>query len=423
MPSLNVQIFLGAFVGVIAGWLLGHHTFAPSISVPALLTFEIIGRIFINLLKMTVVPLVFTSMVCGVVNLQGPQAKRIWVTMLGYFTLTTLLASLTGLVAANILKPGANLDIHLFQDKLNAFQSPATLSVMDLITSFINSLLVNPIAAMASGNVLGIITFAILLGIALMVLGSKAATVTKAIQELFDVTMLIVGWIMRLAPLGIMGLLANLVASQNVQLLSTVSQFIFLVLGTTLLHGVVTLPLILWVITRVSPLKFFSAMRESLITAMSTSSSNATLPANLRCVENNLKIDKSIAGFVLPIGATVNMDGTALYEAMAALFVANLCGIQLDLIHQIIVMLTAMLASVGAPGIPSAGMVTMIMVLQAVGLPAEAVAILLPIDRLLDTVRTAVNVEGDAVGACIVQRIVTKKPLEIASNQAKVSHR
>jgi len=257
---------------------------------------------------------------------------------------------------------------------------------------------------MSQNNILGVVVFAIFLGIAIIVLGEKNQTVLKVINELFEITMTIVRWIMRLAPLGILGLLTTLVAQANITLLYVLSKYILVVVGTTLFHGLITLPVILWLITRTSPWKFFLAMKEALITAFSTSSSSATLPVSLRCITENLKIDQNLARFVLPVGATLNMDGTAMYEAMAALFVANLCGAHLGLMAQIVVVLTAMMASIGAPGIPSAGMVTMIMVLQSVGLPAQAVGILIAIDRPLDTIRTVVNVEGDCIGACVVQK-------------------
>jgi Na+/H+-dicarboxylate symporter len=215
-----------------------------------------------------------------------------------------------------------------------------------------------------------------------------------------------VGWVMRLAPLGIFALLAKLLATQNMLILASLGHFVGVVLGVTLLHGFVILPLMLWVIGKVSPWRFFIGAREALITAFATSSSSATMPVTLRCAEQNLGIKPSIAGFVIPLGTTANMDGTALYEAMAALFIANLTGVELDLTQQLIVFFTSMLAAIGAPGIPSAGMVTMVMVLQSVGLPAEAIAILLPIDRVLDTFRTMVNVEGDMIISLMVQRLV-----------------
>lgn len=406
--TLNTQILFGALIGIMAGFILSHSFLPLQVTVPLLYIFNTIGHLFINLLKMILIPLIFSSIVSGITNLQGSSnANRIWPTLLIYSLTTSFLAAATGLLAVNIFKPGANLNIHLFQEHMSHFQAQS-MTLADFGKSFIDGLLTNPIAAMAQNNILGTVAFAAFVGVALNVGNGfkQFPTIIKLIHESFEITMIIIGWIMRLAPLGIMGLLANLVASESTSLLPTLGQYIALVMGTTLFHGIITLPLILWLIGHVSPWTFFDSMKDAFITAFSTSSSTATLPVSLRCVSKNLKVDKHITGFVLPIGATLNMDGTALYEAMAALFVANLCGIQLSFLHQTIVVLTAMIASVGAPGIPSAGMVTLIMVLQSVGLPAEAVAILIPIDRPLDTLRTVVNVEGDAVGACVVQKFM-----------------
>ncbi|HQM87187.1 MAG TPA: dicarboxylate/amino acid:cation symporter, partial [Methylotenera sp.] len=186
----------------------------------------------------------------------------------------------------------------------------------------------------------------------------------------------------------------------------TLAKFVAVVIGTLLVHGLVVLPLVLFIVTKKTPLWFWRGAREALITAFATSSSAATLPITMRNATQHLHVKPEIAGFVLPLGATINMDGTALYEAVAALFIANLVGIELSFAQQLIVFMTSMIAAMGAPGIPSAGMVTMVMVLQSVGLPAEAIAILLPIDRLLDTLRTTVNVQGDMVGSLVVQKLV-----------------
>ena len=295
----------------------------------------------------------------------------------------------------------------MFKESLSQF-STQNLTLSQFVKMFFTDLFMNPLTAMAAGKVLPTVIFAILLGIALVVSKEKNGAIPKFLNELFDLTMLIVGWIMRLAPVGIMALLLQLTATQNISLLKAVGRFVCVVMATTLLHGSVTLPLILYSLTGMTPKIFFKGARDALITAFSTSSSSATLPVTIQCVEKNLKVNKDVAGFVLPLGATVNMDGTALYEAVAAIFVANLTGVHLNIVQQVIVFFMAILASIGAPGIPSAGMVTMIMVLQAVGLPAEAVAILIPVDRFLDTIRTAVNVEGDMVGAVIVERYAGK---------------
>jgi len=282
------------------------------------------------------------------------------------------------------------------------------MTLADFALSFFHGLFVNPFAALAQGNVLAIVIFALFLGIALVMGGERYRNILALLQEGLELTLRIVGWIMRLAPIGIMALLTKLVATQDATLLASMGKFVAVVIGSTLLHGAVVLPLLLWLVTRVSPLHFWHGAREALVTAFATSSSSATLPVTLRCVQQHLHVKPEIAGFVIPLGATVNMDGTALYEAAAALFIANLAGIELNHLQQLIVCFTAMIAAIGAPGIPSAGMVTMVMVLQSVGLPAEAIAILLPIDRLLDAFRTAVNVEGDMVGSLIVQKLVSR---------------
>jgi Na+/H+-dicarboxylate symporter len=216
--------------------------------------------------------------------------------------------------------------------------------------------------------------------------------------------MMLVGWLMKLAPIGILALLAKLIAKEDLSVLSRLAEFAAVVTGTTLFHGIVVLPLLLWIFGKMSPWTFFKGARLALVTAFATSSSSATMPLSMKCAQENLGVRPQISGFVIPLGSHLNMDGTALYEAAAALFVANLIGLDLHLGQQIIVCLTAMIASLGAPGIPSAGMVTMIMVLQSVGLPAEAIAILLPIDRILDTVRTVVNVQGDMMVSVVVDR-------------------
>jgi Na+/H+-dicarboxylate symporter len=333
---------------------------------------------------------------------------KVWKATLVFFLLSMTLAVLLGLTAANIVRPGEGLQLAMFQDDMQKFQA-GHMPLTEFIAQLLHSLFQNPMTALAQGNVLAVVVFALLLGIAMVVGGERYANILILLQELLELMLMLVGWITRLAPLGIMGLLVKLAATQDMALLATLVEFIVVVVGTTLLHGVVVLPLILYLITGMMPLKFWRGAREALITAFATSSSSATLPVTLRCVEQHLHVKRDIAGFVIPLGATLNMDGTALYEAVAALFVANLVGIELNLAQQAIVFLTAMLAAMGAPGIPSAGMVTMVVVLQAVGLPAEAIAILLPVDRLLDTFRTAVNVEGDMVGSLVVQKWVREE--------------
>ena len=408
--SLNRQILAGAAVGIILGLILQALGQSNSFAGTTIYMCDLAGRVFIDLLKMILIPLVFTSITLGIINLKAhAQMGRVWKITLIYFLCTPALAVILGLILANVFRPGAGVEIHMFQDAVMSFKNMEQMTFPQFFKSFLSSLFMNPIAAMAKGEILAVVIFAIILGMAVIRLNEKAKTVQQFLNEVFDIVMLIVSWIMVIAPVGIMALLAKLIATQNVDVLQALWKFILVVAGGTLFHGIVVLPAILYFFTGIKPLYFFTQMKEALITAFSTSSSSATMPVTLRCVEDNLKVDKNIAGFVVPLGTTVNMDGTALYEAMAAIFVANLVGIELNLVQQIVVFFMAILASIGAPGIPSAGMVTMIMVLQSVGLPAEAIAILLPIDRPLDAIRTMVNVEGDAIGSLIVQKYSSQR--------------
>lgn len=405
MPSLNLQILIAAVLGVLAGWLLGLQPEQAPLREGVLYAAGLVGSVFIGLLKMVLIPLIFSSIVLGVANLRAhAQIHRVWVTTLVYFTATSALAMLLALGAANYFAPGAGLSLDSFAAALEGFEA-RQLTLPEFFQHFFANLFQNPFAAFADGSILAVVMFALFLGVALVAGGDRHEPTLRLLEDLLALLMRMIGWIMRLAPLGILALLTRLVATQDIGLLGAVAGFVVLIFATTLVHGAVVLPGVLYLVARRSPLWFWRGAREALITAFATSSSSATLPVSLRCAQDNLGVRPQIAGFVLPLGATMNMDGTALYEAAAALFVANLVGIELSLAQQMVVFFTAMVASTGAPGIPSAGMVTMVMVLQAVGLPAEAVAILLPIDRLLDTVRTAVNVEGDLIGSLVVERL------------------
>ena len=402
--SLNTQIFIGALAGICFGLLMATHKDVAAAHTGIYLS-GLIGGVFVDLLKMVMVPLVFTSIVVGIANLRAHhQIHRVWITTLIFSAVTMTLSVIIGITSANLFTPGKGLNLEMFHDAIHGV-SAVQMTLGEFLAKFLNSLFMNPFAALAQGNIIAIVMFSLFMGIALVVGGERYRNVLNLLQELFELSLRIVSWIMVIAPIGIMALLAKLMATQDAALLGTLLKFVVVILGTTLFHGLIVLPLILYIVTRMSPLKFFRGAREALVTAFATSSSSATMPVTMRCTEQHLHVSPSITGFVVPLGAHLNMDGTALYEAAAALFVANLAGIELNLLQQCLVCFTAMIASVGAPGIPSAGMVTMMMVLQSVGLPVEAVAILLPVDRILDTVRTVVNVEGDMVGCLVVQRL------------------
>lgn len=408
-PSLNTQILLGAVFGILIGLALVSVGKDSAITQTSLYAANLIGTFFIDLLKMVLIPLVFTSITVGVANLQAhKQIHRVWISTLSFFVFSMSVAIVVGLMANAIFETGKGLHLEMFQNAMANFaakqQTPS-----DFFTSFLHGLFMNPFAALAQGDVLAVLIFALFLGVALVIGGERYKNILVLLQEFLELVMQMVRWIMMIAPFGIMALLVKLMVTQDLALLGTLGKFAAVVSGSLLFHGVVLLPLILYLVTGMTPWRFWRGAREALVTAFATSSSSATLPITLRCVEHNLHVRKEIAQFVIPLGATINMDGTALYEATAALFVANLVGIDLNLTQQLIVFFTAMFAAIGAPGIPSAGMVTMVMVLQSVGLPAEAIAILLPIDRLLDTLRTAANVEGDMIGSLVVQKLVYSK--------------
>lgn len=406
LPSLNAQILLGAIFGIAGGLYLQTLDASGGTVQSSLYAADLLGTLFIDLLKMILIPLVFCSISVGIANLrQQQQMHRVWVTTLLFFVGSMSIAIALALMAGNYFKPGSGLHLAMFEHAMQSFEAKQ-LPLPEFIAHFLHGLFVNPFTALAQSNVLAVVMFALILGVALVVGGERFNNIRELLQEVLEITMMIVTWVMHLAPLGIMALLIKLVAVQDVAMLGTLLKFVAVVVGTLLLHGVVLLPLILYLVTGKSPLWFWRGAREALVTAFATSSSSATLPVTLRCAGNHLQVKPEIAGFVIPLGATINMDGTALYEAAAALFIANLVGVELSFVQQLIVFFTAMIAAMGAPGIPSAGMVTMVLVLQSVGLPVEAIAILLPIDRLLDTLRTTVNVEGDMVGSLVVQKFV-----------------
>ncbi len=400
--SLNTQILVAAILGVAFGFLLLQFPETQFLA-GSLYGLGIASSIFIGLLKMLLIPLIFSSIVVGVSNLQaGGQLSRTWKITLACCVTTTTLALILGLVCAHVFKVGQGVDIVMFQDAMNQHQTPDTLTPGSFFTNFIQNTLINPFKAFSEGNVLAVVVFSLFLGVALVKGGEKFKSVRKLSQQFFDIMMMMIGWVMKLAPLGIFALLAKLIATEDISVLSRLAEFAAVVTGTTIFHGAVVLPLLLWVFGKMNPITFFKGTRAALITAFATSSSSATMPLSMKCAQENLGVRPQTAGFVIPLGTQLNMDGTALYEAAAALFIANLMGLDLTIGQQLIVCATAMIASLGAPGIPSAGMVTMIMVLQSVGLPAEAIAILLPIDRLLDTVRTVVNVQGDMMISVVV---------------------
>ncbi len=399
--SLNWQILLGGTLGVIFGLV-------PNSQIASV---HIVGLLFISMLKMLIAPMILLAIAHAIAQMGAAKdLGRIGALTLILYIGTMVLAIATGLVLVNLFEPGAGSALRetLFFQEAAATQGPALaqdLSLQEFLLQTVYQILANPFESLTQGRILPIVVFAILLGVALLQIGPSARSFVDMLGAGYRAVMRIIGWFIRLAPVGIFALIGHLVASVPFEnLVKYLGEFVLVVILGILIHAFVTLPLVARFLAGTRPGQLFRGIREALVVAFSTSSSAATLPITTRCVEENLDVPPTVSSFVLPLGATVNMDGTALYEAVAALFVAALYGIELGVGAQLVIFLVAMVTAIGAPGIPSAGMVTMVVVLESVGLPTEAVGLLITIDRFLDTFRTMVNVEGDAVVSLCVAR-------------------
>jgi Na+/H+-dicarboxylate symporter len=359
-----------------------------------------LGDLFLRLLKMVIIPLIFTSLVDGVAGLGDARSVgRIGGRTMIYYTCTTAAAIVVGMTAVNIIRPGQGLELAGTMALPEGFSTTGQ-SLSEFLIRMVPD---NVMGAMAQGQVLPVITFALLFGLFLARMdGEGPAAVLRVVKGVLEVIQALTLGVVKLAPIGIFALLAREIAHSGVKIFGDLGLY-FLTVGVGLaFHAMVTLPLILWLVARRSPFAYFRAGSPALATAFSTASSSATLPLTMECAEHRAGVDKGVASFVLPLGATVNMDGTALYEAVAALTIAQMYGIDLGLGQQAIVLLTALLASVGAAGIPMAGLVMLVVVLEAVGLPLAGIATIIAVDRVLDMLRTATNVWSDLVGTAVV---------------------
>jgi len=368
--------------------------------------FKRLGGLFLRLLKMVAVPLIVTSLASGVLGLGGTKSLgRMFSRTLGYYLATSMLAIITGLVMVNLVRPGLGENglTHTGSDEHVAAEG-----LGEVLFSQIEAMIPeNPFAALVEPNFLSIIAFTIGFSIFAMLAGGEiASAVRRAAETAFAVMMAMTTAIIRLAPAGVLFLMASVTATQGLAVFRSLAFYMVAVALALGFHAVVTLPAIVWFFARRNPLTYAKAMSPALLTAFSSASSNGTLPLTLSCVEHRAGVRNRTASFVLPLGATINMDGTALYEAVAVLFIAQLhFGEMLPLSQQIVVAITALLASVGAAGIPHAGLVMMAIILQAVGLPAESQGIILAVDRILDMMRTSVNVWSDSCGCAVVDAL------------------
>lgn len=364
---------------------------------------KVIGDFFLRMLKMVTVPLILTSLITGVTGLGASgNFGKMFRRTLTYYLCTSMLAIATGLVLVNVIEPGRGA---ILPGGGNAIERPDQ-SILEIIHAQLLRLFpTNPLASIANGEFLSIISFAILLGLFINAVGGEHG---KRLKELFEaffaVMMRMTGWVISLAPIGVAAFMIYATATQGLGVFQTLAWYMATVFFALVFHAVVILPLVVRVFAKRSPLEFARHMSPALLTAFSTASSNATLPLTMNCVEKRAGVSNGTSSFVLPLGATINMDGTALYEVVAVLFIAQATpGFDLSLAQQITVAFTALIASVGAAGIPHAGLVMMAIVLQAVGLPLEAQGIIIAVDRILDMCRTSVNVWSDSCGCAVVE--------------------
>lgn len=414
--GLTARIVIGMSLGIFVGLLLqmlmpnGSDLVIPlglfDLSIRGLFVegiFEVIGQIFIASLKMLVVPLVFVSLICGTCSLQDTtKLGRIGGKAISLYLLTTAIAISFAMFAAFMISPGEG--VNMSSDTTFAAKEAPSLAQV-----FIQMFPSNPFAAFAQGNMLQVIVFALLFGIAIALSGESGSRIASLFEDLNVVIMRLVTILMNLAPYGVFCLLAKLFTDLELSTIKNLLAYFATVFGVLVIHGLVTYPVILKTLTGLNPLKFLRKMNDAIIFAFSTSSSNATIPVTMETATKKMGIRNSIASFTVPLGATINMDGTAIMQGVATVFIAQVFNVDLTLTDYLMVILTATLASIGTAGVPGVGLIMLAMVLEQVGLPVEGIALIIGVDRLLDMTRTAVNVTGD----CMVSTVVAKSEGEI----------
>ena len=361
------------------------------------------GDVFLRALKMLIIPLIVSSLISGIANIgSGANLGRLGLKTIGYYVTTSILAILTGQVLVNIIKPGIGADLRFSQKVEGLVETHRSLG--DTLIEMVPE---NIFQAFNNNDMLAIIFFAVLFGFFVTRVGEENRNIMKkAFNAIFDVMMKITMFVIRFTPFGIFGIVAKVVSEQDdlADLASRMGLYMGTVILALAIHFFVTLPLILKFIGKIKVFRHMKNMSTPLLTAFSTSSSGATLPLTINAVENNSGVSNKISSFTLPLGATINMDGTALYECVAAIFIAQAYGVELTLIQQGVIVLTALLASIGAAAIPMAGLVMITVILTAIGLPLEGVGLILAVDRILDMFRTCTNVWSDSCGAVIIAK-------------------
>jgi Na+/H+-dicarboxylate symporter len=399
--ALTRNILVGMLLGLLLGSVI--HALALAESNPVMSygvngIIDIGGKAFVASLKLLVVPLVFVSLACGASNLSdGSSLGRIGLKTIGLYLITTAIAITLALTVANLVDPGVGMALST-ESNFVGRESP---SLKDVIVGIVPT---NPIKAMAEGNMLQIIVFAILIGVAIAKCGEAGARVRASLNDWNEVIMRLIMMLMAVAPLGVFCLMMSLFSNMGFGAIADLIKYFLTVAGVLVLHFLLTYSMMVRFVANLNPITFYRDFYPVMAYAFSTSSSNATLPITLETVEHRLGVKNEVASFTVPLGATINMDGTAIMQGVATVFIAQAYNIDISMMGYLMVVLTATLASIGTAGVPGVGLITLALVLQQVGLPVEGIALIIGVDRLLDMMRTAVNVSGDAAIATIVAK-------------------
>ncbi|MCE2028290.1 dicarboxylate/amino acid:cation symporter [Sessilibacter corallicola] len=394
-------------IGLMAGLFLGLTLNATGLSVSGGFVdtylsegiFALGGKLFVNALKMLVVPLVFFSIVCGVLGIGDIKLLgRVGSKSFGLYMSTTAIAIATALIAATIFSVGSGIEPPPTDSDFSGKNAP---SLVQVITDIVPS---NPIAAMAEGNMLAIIFYALIFGICLLSIKDKAPVVIQFAEQMNELMMKMVEIVMHFAPYAVFCLIAKVMAQLGFDLFVELIFYVLVLAGVLLFHGFVTLPSALKAISGLNPRIFLKKIRSAQMFAFSTASSGATIPATLQAVENRMGVKGSVASFTVPFGATINMDGTAMMQGVATVFIANVYGLDLALTDYLLIVLMSILASIGTAGVPGVGLIMLTMVFTQVNLPVEGIALIIGVDRLMDMIRTSVNITGDAAVSCVVAK-------------------
>ncbi|MCM0147423.1 dicarboxylate/amino acid:cation symporter [Photobacterium galatheae] len=406
--SMTIRIIIGMILGILTGFII-RKLFADNHFVHDYLVnglFEVGGSIFIASLKMLVVPLVFVSLVCGTSTLSDIKTLgRLGGKTLAFYLTTTAIAITLALTTGTLFKPGAGVDL----TAATTFEAKEAPSLGEVIIGMFPT---NPINSMAQGNTLQIIVFALLFGIAISAAGKPGERVAKIFADLNEVIMKLVALLMHIAPYGVFFLMAKLFTGLGLDAIRSLIGYFLVLSGTLIVHALFTYGLMLKVFSGLSPITFFKKMEDAIMFAFSTASSNATIPVTMETATKRLGVSNKVASFTVPLGATINMDGTAIMQGVATAFIAQAFNVDLTMGDYMAVIMTATLASVGTAGVPGVGLIMLAMVLNQVGLPVEGIAIIMGVDRLLDMIRTAVNITGDSVVTCIVGK--SEKEMDIS---------